>query len=135
MSRRLLIATWLLGTAIPLVLAVVLVGCCALPFHGIVHRFMPLCHMAEAALTAHQHGSQHGHEQPAAPPSQKQDGQDGPRIAWKGEPRAWGVSPLATGSAFQLSQDVAHRSQLSPGALRCDDDVGTRLALLDTLRI
>ena len=132
--RRMLIITWLLASGVPLVLAVVLIGCCALPFHGLVHRLLPLCQMAEAALTPHQHGDHHGHQQPALP-QQKQDGQDGPRLAWKSETRGFGFVPLAPGTLHQLPQEIARRSQTAPGALRCDDDVGTRLALLDTLRI
>jgi hypothetical protein len=133
--QRLLVLTWLLATGVPVVLAVVLIGCCALPFHGLVHRLLPLCNMAEVALTAHHHGDHEGHDQPAAPPSRKQDGQDGPRIAWKSEARGSLLAPLAAWTPRQVSLQLARRSQVAPGALRCDDDVGTRLALLDTLRI
>jgi hypothetical protein len=132
--RRLLVFAWLLATGAPIALAVALVGCCALPFHGLVHRVLPLCDMAEAALTAHHHGSHDEHEQPAAPPPQKQDGPDGPRPAWKSE-RTAHPTPLASWALRHLPEEVARRSQIAPGALRCDDDVGTRLALLDTLRI
>lgn len=133
--RRILVLTWLAATAVPLALAVVLIGCCTLPFHGLVHRLLPLCDMAKAALTAHHHGDHEGHKAPAAPPAQKQDGQDGPRLAWKSEARGFFCVTVAAVTTRHVSQDVAYRSQTAPGAFRCDDDVGTRLALLETLRI
>jgi hypothetical protein len=133
--RRLLVLTWLLAAGAPVALAFVLIGCCALPFHGLVHRFLPLCDMAEAVLTADHHGGHEGHDQPAAPPPQRQDGQDGPRLAWKSEARSSYLTPLASWALRHVPEQVAQRSQIAPGALRCDDDVGTRLALLDTLRI
>lgn len=134
MTRRALVLTWLLGSAVPLVLAVVLIGCCALPFHGLVHRLMPLCEMAEAALTAHHHDGE-GHEHPAPPAQQQQDQQNGPRLAWKNEPRVAVVVALSSSSLRDLPLSVLRRSQTAPSAFRCDDDVGTRLALLDTLRL
>ena len=133
--RRALVLGWLLASSVPLALALVLVGCCALPFHGLVHRLMPLCAMAETALTAHHHAEHDGHGDPPAAPAKRQDNPDGPRLVWKSEARAPFLAPLASSSLHQVPQEVARRSQLSPSALRCDDDVGTRLALLDTLRI
>ena len=130
--RRALVLGSLLVSGVPLVLALVLVGCCALPFHGLLHRVMPLCAMAEAALTAHHEGTA-GHEHPATPPK-KQDDQGQARPAVKPEPRA-SLLALTSGSLSSRPPSVALRSQLSPGAFRCDDDVGTRLARLDTLRI
>ncbi len=132
--RRAFVFGWLLASSAPVVLAIVLVGCCALPFHGLVHRVMPLCAMAEAALTAHHHGEHDGHEQPVTPP-QKQDDQARARPAAKPEPRASLLAALPAGALRSLPPSVVRRSQLSPGAFRCDDDVGTRLARLDTLRI
>jgi hypothetical protein len=133
--RRVVVLSWLAATAVPAALAVVLIGCCALPFHGLVHRLLPLCDMAEMALAAHHHGNHDGHEEPAAPPAQKQDGQDGPRLAWKSEGRGSFGATFAAVATPHVPLEVVHRSQTAPGAFRCDDDVGTRLALLDTLRI
>jgi hypothetical protein len=133
MSRRTLVLTWLFASSVPLALAIVLIGCCALPFHGLVHRLVPLCQMAEAVLTAHQHDGA-GHEHPAVPP-QKQDQQDGPRLVWKHETRVTVVYASLSSSLRDMPGAIVQRSQTAPGALRCDDDVGTRLALLDTLRI
>ena len=131
---RALVLTWLLASTVPLVLAVMLIGCCALPLHGLVHKLLPLCQIAEQALTAHHHGDE-GHDHPSTPAPQKQDQQDGPRLVWKSEPRSSIQAALTSWSLRELPQSVAHRSQTAPGAFRCDDDVGTRLALLDTLRI
>lgn len=133
--QRIVVLTWLAATSVPVALAVVLIGCCALPFHGLVHRLLPLCDMAETALTTHHHGDHEGHEPPAAPPAQKQDGQDGPRLAWKSEARGSFFVAGAATATRHVPQDIAFRSQTAPGVFRCDDDVGTRLALLDTLRI
>ena len=44
------VLTWLMASAMPLVLAMALLGCCALPFHATLHKVMP-CGMAEMALT------------------------------------------------------------------------------------
>ena len=133
MDRRFVGLTWLIGASAPLALAAFLIGCCALPLHGLVHRLLPLCEMAEAALAAHHHGG-HSHEPPAAPPAPKQDGPDGPRLVWKNEPRAlYQVALVPSGSSVPV--ELIRRSQLAPSAFRCDDDVGTRLARLDTLRI
>lgn len=133
--RRLVALTWLAAAALPLALAVVLVGCCALPLHGLVHRLLPLCDTVEAVLAAHHEGGHEQQEQPAAPPAQKQDAPDGIRLAWKSDARSALAPSAATTATRPVPDVVACRSQTAPGAFRCDDDVGTRLALLDTLRI
>jgi len=136
MSRRTVVFTWLMASAMPLMLAMALLGCCALPFHGTLHKVMP-CGMAQMALTPQPQGDHggHGSHQPAAPPAQKQDGQDGTRLAWKSEARQAAPLPATVGAIVDLPRPPADRSRVALGATRCDDDVGTRLALLDTLRI
>jgi hypothetical protein len=140
MNRRTVILTWLMASAMPLVLAMALLGCCALPFHATMHKVVP-CGMAEMALTPQpqDHGGHGGHDQPAAPPAQKHDGQDGTRfvwkLAWKSEARQAAPLPMTVGAIVDVPRPPADRSQIALGAARCDDDVGTRLALLDTLRI
>jgi hypothetical protein len=134
MKRRAIVITWLLGSAVPLVLTVAWVGCCVLPLHGMVHKLMPLCEMAEQALSAHHHGGE-DHDHPSTPAPQKQDQQDGPGWVRKIEPRSSVQAALTSWSVRAVPPSVAQRSQTAPGAFRCDDDVGTRLALLDTLRI
>jgi hypothetical protein len=137
MTRRTVVLTWLMASAMPLVLAMALLGCCALPFHATMHKVVP-CGMAEMALTPQpsgEHGGHGRHEQPAAPPAQKHDGQDGTRLAWKSEARQAAPLPVTVGAIVDVPRPPADRSQIALGAARCDDDVGTRLALLDTLRI
>jgi hypothetical protein len=134
MSRRLVGLTWLAGATVPVALAAFLVGCCALPLHGLAHRLLPLCEMAEAVLTAHEHDG-HSHDTPSAPAAPKQDGPDGPRLAWKSEQRTPHHIALELSRSSVLPVELLRRTQLAPSAFRCDDDVGTRLARLDTLRI
>lgn len=134
-GRRAFVLGWLLASSVPLVLAIVLVGCCALPFHRLLHRVMPLCAMAVAALTAHHHGEHDGHGEPPAAPAKRQDNPDAARLVWKSEARAPFLAPLASWTVHQAPREAARRSQVASSALRCDDDVGTRLALLDTLLI
>jgi hypothetical protein len=125
----------LVASGVPLALTVVLLGCCALPFHGLVHRLLPLCHLAEAVLTAGDRTGDGGHDRPALPASPKQDNQDGPRLAWKRETRPSMIASLVAARLRPLPHGVVVCSQVSAGAFRCEDDVGTRLARLDTLRI
>jgi hypothetical protein len=136
MSRRTVVLTWLMASAMPLVLAMALLGCCALPLHAILHKVTP-CGIAEMALTPQPlgHGGHGSQDQPAAPQAQKHDGQDGSRLAWKSEARQAVPLPATVGAIVDLPRPPADRSQIALGAVRCDDDVGTRLALLDTLRI
>jgi len=132
--RRPIVLTWLVTSAVPLMSAMALLGCCALPFHRTLHQVVP-CEMAQMALTPQHHGGHGGHDQPAAPAAPQRDGQDVFKQVWKSEARQAAPLPAAVGSIVRLAQPVAQRSQIALGAARCDDDVGTRLALLDTLRI
>jgi len=116
MKRTLIAAAWIVGSAVPLLAATVfLVGCCVLPFHGVVHRVMPLCEMAVNALRG---GDHEEHQTPAQP---------------KQEPVKRIVAEIA--DPFRLvattktetlvaAAPAAHRSFISLGAMRCDQDVG-----------
>src|SRR5687768_18475791 len=54
MRRSVIAAVWIAGATVPLLLATVfLVGCCVLPFHGVMHRLMPVCVMAMNAMRGH----------------------------------------------------------------------------------
>ena len=134
-SRGIIVLAWLAVSGVPLLLALALFGCCALPFHESVHRVVPLCHLAETALAPPGASGRGDAGQPATPAPQKQDGQDGWRIAWKREAPATMLPPLTARFLGPQAVAAGTRNQLSLGALRCDDDVGTRLALLDTLRL
>src|SRR5688500_20169567 len=72
MKRRLVAAAWITGATVPLLLATVfLVGCCVLPFHGVMHRLMPVCAMAmNGAMNAM---SGHDDAQSQVPAREKQE--------------------------------------------------------------
>ena len=134
-NARWVATAWLAGTGASLLLAFVLIGCCALPFHGLVHQWVP-CHMAQAVLAAHEDGAGGDHDPPASPAPQKRDAPTPElRLAGRGEPRSTVATALLSPPLARLAGPISHRSQLALGAMRCDDDVGLRLALLDTLRI
>lgn len=121
--RRLIAAVWITGVTVPFVMATVfLVGCCVLPFHGMVHKLMPLCEMAASVMRGDHHAG--GHDEAVPPPA---------RDTQKQEP----VKQLATAiSAFRLADAFpaqrmltptaasGYRSFISQGAVRCDRDVG-----------
>ncbi len=130
MRRKAIAAAWVAGTTVPLLLATVfLVGCCVLPFHGVMHKLMPICEMAASVIR----GDHAEHEAtPSAPAREKQEPVK--RIATAvpnpfrlaavaGEPRA--VAPTAT---------TGYRSFITLGAVRCDRDVGLHV-LVETFLI
>ena len=133
MRRKAIAAAWIAGTTVPLVLAsLFLVGCCALPFHGVIHKLMPICEMAASVIR----GDRAAHDQhEATPPSPAREKQEPvQRIATEvphlfrlaaaaGKPRA--IAPAAT---------TAYRSFITLGAVRCDRDVGLHV-LVETFLI
>jgi hypothetical protein len=132
---RLVASVWLAGVLASALLAIVLIGCCALPFHDVAHRWVP-CHLAQAAVAPPADGPREDDRAPVAPAPRKRETPDPQRIVDKLDPRTAAVS--ATLSARVPSQpggDPTARSRRTQGAVRCDVDVGVRLALLDTLRI
>ncbi|HVT60695.1 MAG TPA: hypothetical protein VHR45_20150 [Thermoanaerobaculia bacterium] len=130
--RRLLTIAWLVGgTFVPVGAAVAIFGCCHLPFHGVVHRFMPLCELAEKALAHHHH-----EERPAVPAPSRPDQKPTAERNWRVPERASLTPRLAVISTLPpLSPGQPPRRSLPVGAFRCDDDVGARLAFVDTLRL
>jgi len=134
MKRTIIAAAWVAGATIPLFLAAIFVfGCCVLPFHRVLHRALPLCHIAVVFLHG-SHGDENGDHHPAPPAPEKQ--------------QISGLSLLtiltsrysvALSDTFALSQPryspVAHRSFIALGAMRCDDDVGLHRLLIATFRI
>ena len=128
--RRYVAAVWIAGATVPLFLsAVFVVGCCVLPFHGVVHRLMPLCAMATNVMTGHHAES---HNPTPVPAREKQEPvkriatvmPSNIRLAVAGDSRLRLASSPAT----------SHRSFISLGAIRCDQDVGLHV-LVDTFRI
>jgi hypothetical protein len=122
MKRTAVAAAWILGSTLPLLAATVfLVGCCVLPFHGLVHKMMPLCQSAAEVMGGGHHDADH-HDHPATPAKQKEE----PVKRVVSEP----------GETFRLAAARAerqitvpytpagYRSFISLGASRCDQDVG-----------
>ncbi|PYQ27157.1 MAG: hypothetical protein DMF56_21605 [Acidobacteria bacterium] len=126
MKKAFFAAAALAAAGVPTVVAIVMhFGCCALPFHQMAHKLMPLCHAAMNAMAGDEH-----REAPANP-------------TMKPAPvkRITGVSPSTTSLASITAQPTdpivtpaAYRSFISQGALRCDRDVGLHL-LVETFRI
>lgn len=134
MKRTFVAAVWVAGSTIPMALAAVFVfGCCVLPFHGLIHRAFPLCHMAIHMLQGHHDGDDDDHH-PAPPAPQKQNAA-GPSLVTTLTMR----QSIARSATFALSQPrfspVAYRSFISLGAIRCDQDVGLHRLMIETFRI
>jgi hypothetical protein len=119
MVKRIWIAGLICASAIIPIAAMsaFLFGCCALPFHRVVHRYLPICGSIVRFMTPDSH-----HE--SVP---------GKVVTKKHSP----ISIVATRTdevpitqARQLSSTASHlRDQLAHGALRCDNDVGLLLLL------
>jgi hypothetical protein len=132
MKRTAIAAAWVLGTTVPLVAAVVLVfGCCVLPFHGTLHKAMPLCHLAIDFISG-EHADHHDGAQQPLPARAKQEPVK--RIATE-VPRSFQLAGLTSALRAAAPTDTnAYRSFITLGALRCDQDVGLHL-LVGTLLI
>jgi hypothetical protein len=102
--------------------AVFVFGCCALPFHHVIHKAMPFCHVAMNMM-----GGEHGgHPQPM-PAREKQEPVK--RIATS-IPRALQL-PFAGRAGLRLTASAtsSYRSFITLGASRCDRDVGLHLLI------
>ena len=130
-TRPLAIAWLVGGTIVPALAALAILGCCRLPFHGLVHRVMPLCEMAAAALTHH-----HDADAPAVPAPSRPETKPTAAGAWRGPEQPFLRAPLAIAATLPPpAAGLPPRRALPIGAFRCDDDVGTRLAFVETLRL
>ena len=134
MLRKVIAAVWIVGSSASLlVLAVFLFGCCVLPFHGVLHRALPICAHAVGILSG-THDAQKGRDAtPAAPARSKVS----PTIA----------KVLAAKLAARMVQQIPKHILLSPaahnapalrtlrslGALRVDDDIGLHAFLVTFL--
>lgn len=132
MKRRLIAAVWITGATVPLLLAAVfLVGCCVLPFHGIVHKLMPICEMAASVMRGGHAEQDHGHE--ATPPAREKQ-EPVQRIATE-VPHAFRLAAdSANGRTCAPAAAAGDRSFISLGAVRCDRDVGLHV-LVETFLI
>lgn len=126
-------AAWVAGVTLPAFMATLfLVGCCVLPFHGFIHKVMPLCQIAAHVMRGEQ-GDDHQHDTQTVPVPQKQEAVK--RIVKFLRPI--GIAPVSgvCGVSTAATTPAAYRSFITLGAARCDDDVGLRLARLDIFRI
>jgi len=124
MRRSVIAASWLIGTTVPLLAGVVFVfGCCVLPFHGVLHKVMPICERAVDLIRGESH-EHHAAQQPL-PAREKQE--PAKRIA--GEvPRSMQRTFAATvARPVPAAAATAYRSFITLGAVRCDRDVGLHL--------
>ena len=117
--RRLSIAiAWIAFACIPTaVMSVLIFGCCALPFHRVIHRVFPVC---TGIMKTHE---SHTPTTPATVTAKRAPvvfAKTAPKIATAIVPFTPRPSPLL-------------RNRITLGALRCDDDVGLHLLLLTLL--
>lgn len=130
MKRRVIAAAWVTGATVPLLMgAVFLVGCCVLPFHGIVHKLMPICEMAANVIR----GDHADHD--VVPPSPAREKHEPVKRIATQVPNLFRLAAVrATPRALAPSSPTAYRSFITLGAVRCDRDVGL-LVLVETFLI
>lgn len=124
MKRRVVAAVWITGATVPFLLATLfLVGCCALPFHGVMHKLMPLCEMAASVMRGDH--AEHGHEHDALPPEPAREKQEPVRRIATEVPDAFHfLATTASERVVAPTAATAYRSFITLGAVRCDRDVG-----------
>lgn len=122
MRRRTLIAAaWVFGATVPLVAGAVFVfGCCVLPFHGVLDRTLPLCHLAEDFMGGEVHAGEHAAPTPA-PVREKQE--PGKRLVTEAS-QSFEVPHAREPRLMAPSAVAGYRSFITLGAIRCDSDVG-----------
>lgn len=132
--HRLIAAVWVTGATIPLLLAAVfLVGCCVLPFHGLMHKVMPICEMAVSVMRG-EHAAHGDHDHDAVPPPAREKQEPVKRIVTE-VPDPFRLAMLtAERRSSEPWSAVAYRSFITLGAVRCDRDVGLHV-LDDTFLI
>jgi hypothetical protein len=132
MKRVAIAAAWLIGSIVPLTLAALyFFGCCVLPFHQTLHKLLPLCSIASVMMRSDDGDT----TRPSTPAREKSD-----KTAKKSFPSLLPEHPEFSASTDRVAlhfvpASVRYRSFIALGAMRCDDDVGLRLSLLDTFRI
>jgi len=133
-SSKWIAAAWIAGVTVPALAATVfLVGCCVLPFHGLIHKVMPLCEIA-AHMMRGEHGQDHHHDaQPVPVPEKQEPVKRLVKLLLPVQNSA--AMTVDVPSPSPATTPAAYRSFITLGAARCDDDVGGRLASLNILRI
>ena len=130
MRRTAIAAAWVIGATVPLLAAVVFVfGCCVLPFHGIIHKALPLCHLAIDVMRG-----PHDHHDGQTPLPAREKQEPVKRIATEA-PRTFHLAVASAAPQRVTASDATtYRSFIALGAIRCDQDVGLHL-LVATLLI
>lgn len=118
MRRFSIVVAWIAFACIPtIVISVLIFGCCALPFHRVIHRVFPVC---TGIMKTHE---SHTPTTPATVAAKRV-----PVVFAKTAPKTATVTlPLVPRPAPRP------RDLMKLGALRCDDDVGLHLLLLTLL--
>lgn len=130
MKRRLLAAAWITGATVPLLMATVfLVGCCVLPFHGVMHKLMPICELAASMMR----GDHAEHEHDATPVPAREKQEPVKRIATE-VPAPFRLAGDGAVHVVPPTPATTYRSFITLGAVRCDRDVGLHV-LVETFLI
>jgi hypothetical protein len=112
---------------------VFLVGCCVLPFHGVMHKLMPLCDLAANVIRGDHAADDHHHD--ATPPSPSRDRQEPVKRIATEVPGIFRLAVLADAErAATPTAATGYRSFITLGAVRCDRDVGLHV-LVETFLI
>jgi hypothetical protein len=124
MRRTAIAAAWIAGATVPLLAAVVFVfGCCVLPFHGYLHKAMPLCHLAVDFI-----GGEHGDSGRGQQPLPARAKQEPVKRMATEVPRSFRLAALSgVAHGARPIGTSTYRSFIALGALRCDQDVGLHL--------
>lgn len=135
MSRRILTVALLGGALLPLLAAVMIFGCCVLPFHHLVHKVLPLCSSA-AQLLAHADDRVAPRDAlPVAPKPHPKRVDNTDCTLFPASLARCATNAMQGVIALSASSPQSRpRNAVSPGALRVDDDVGLS-TLLATFRI
>jgi hypothetical protein len=120
-SKLLTILAWSAGTLIPALLAIVfLFGCCALPFHRVVHRYLPLCGGIVKLLATAPPANAGAPTPTTAPPAKVRAVRANTAVTVTAEART---------ASSERQPRPSLRSWITLGALRCDRDVGWHVLL------
>jgi hypothetical protein len=116
---RIVLAVWITGSVLPLALSMLFTfGCCVLPFHQLLHRYVPACHITRILLEP---SRDQGRKQ-LLPRSSNADA-----VAATPAPQA------AIAALFERrsrpSPPRRARDLMSLGAIRCESDVGSQKLL------
>lgn len=135
MNHRVVAAVWIVGGTLPTLAATAfIVGCCVLPFHGLMHKLVPFCDMAASVMRG-DHGAE-GHDHEAVPPAPVREKQETAKSSLASVmPHAFRLSTsIPLQRLIAPTATTGFRSFISLGALRCDEDIGLHV-LVETYLI